>query len=942
MSPSQRHDGKSPSEVLYAWLYEHSLPHIAKPERPDGFLPEWGGLKIYGSRAYPLKREREKGADNRLFKVSPRGHIGYLVGYVNSNIYRIWIPRLERVITTRNVRIKERLYYDQASEATEAIPIQEADDLYDELLEESTPSKPPVITPSATGFSASSNSGVEECQSERDAGTKSPPTLNITTAQRPMTPEGQTGDPQNSINEPRASSSTQTEEDESGMTGEEPISPASPPYERQEEEIHVRTDLATPDEEEPLEPEPQQQSDSEEPSPEPSGAQSQEGTPDQAPAQETSAPGSTETVAPEELSPSAESEPLNSGEQETSVPSVPAAPEASSERIFRSERLQAREAEGRNMRWGKKTKNEGNYATLLFDDTDELLKSIFPNQEGNDMPDLESFITVFAVIASSATQSTTSRTTDKHRDNLPKAPNNWKEMLNHPLRELFFKATQDEMAEVHRRGTMKIMPRSEATGKPIPLKWVFTYKLDQQGYLIRCKARIVVRGDLQEVEDSETTYAATLTSRALRIMVAVAAFFDLDIEQFDIKNAFLNAMRTTQYSDVYVELPPGYEQKGKCALLMRALYGLRDSPYLWLQEFTKTLASLDLVQCTEEPCLFYTKDKKIFIVFFVDDILLLSQKSERSRARQLMADLAAKYEMHSQGPAEWFLGIRIIRDRPNRLIYLSHEDYIEKITVRYGLRHDSKRYSSPLPSVELEHSTGQAAKPTIKRYQELVGSILYTAIMVRPDVAYPASFLSRFLTNPSPEHMDAAEHVIRYLWGTRSLCLRFGKSKEAQFLLIASDASFADDKRTRHSSQGYIIFLYGGPVIWKASKQATVTTSTTEAELLSLAHTAKEAMALRRFNEAIGLKLPLPYELFCDNQQTIRLIVCSEERINTRLRHVDIHNMWLKQEYQKGQFIVTYLPSGEMPADGLTKKLSTQQFERFRAMLGLITAKKAN
>jgi hypothetical protein len=109
--------------------------------------------------------------------------------------------------------------------------------------------------------------------------------------------------------------------------------------------------------------------------------------------------------------------------------------------------------------------------------------------------------------------------------------------------------------------------------------------------------------------------------------------------------------------------------------------------------------------------------------------------------------------------------------------------------------------------------------------------------------------------------------------------------------MIASDASYADDIDTRRSSQGYVMSLFGGPVIWRAARQSTVTTSTTEAKLLAVEHTAKETLALQRFFKDIKLDLGELWTIFCDNQQTIRLIVGENERITTKLRHVDIQNM---------------------------------------------------
>ena len=61
-------------------------------------------------------------------------------------------------------------------------------------------------------------------------------------------------------------------------------------------------------------------------------------------------------------------------------------------------------------------------------------------------------------------------------------------------------------------------------------------------------------------------------------------------------------------------------------------------------------------------------------------------------------------------------------------------------------------------------------------------------------------------------------------------------------LICASDASFADNTLDRKTPQGYIMTLFGGPIAWRANKQDTVTTSSTEAELLAMSQIAKEAI----------------------------------------------------------------------------------------------------
>ena len=124
-------------------------------------------------------------------------------------------------------------------------------------------------------------------------------------------------------------------------------------------------------------------------------------------------------------------------------------------------------------------------------------------------------------------------------------------------------------------------------------------------------------------------------------------------------------------------------------------------------------------------------------------------------------------------------------------------------------------------------------------------------------------------------------------------------------------------------------------MVWKANRQSTVTTSTTEAELLALSETAKETIALQRLFRDIQLVLDAPFSISCDNQQTIRLVIGNNDRVSTKLRHVDIHNLWLRQEYAKGAFQLTYLATKDMPADGLTKNLSRAKFEHFKSLLNL-------
>src|SRR5467141_3118701 len=219
---------------------------------------------------------------------------------------------------------------------------------------------------------------------------------------------------------------------------------------------------------------------------------------------------------------------------------------------------------------------------------------------------------------------------------------------------------------------------------------------------------------------------------------------------------------------------------------------------------------------------------------------------------------------------------------------------------------------------ELMPYKDRASYSEINSYQRKIGSLLYAAVTTRPDIAFATSRLSRFLTNPGPKHHAAADRVLLYLSRHKNFGLQFG-GKEDNFI-VASDASFADNSLDRKSSQAYAMKLFGSLIGWRANKQDTVTTSTTEAELLALSQAAKEGQYISRLLRELAVKLDdHRIEIQCDNTQTIRLVNEEITRLQTKLRHVDIHNHWLRQEVFQKRIRVLHTKSRDMIADGLTK-----------------------
>jgi hypothetical protein len=73
----------------------------------------------------------------------------------------------------------------------------------------------------------------------------------------------------------------------------------------------------------------------------------------------------------------------------------------------------------------------------------------------------------------------------------------------------------------------------------------------------------------------------------------------------------------------------------------------------------------------------------------------------------------------------------------------------------------------------------------------------------------------------------------------------------------------------------------------------------------------------------------------CDNQQTVDLLMREKSTFQTKLRHVDIHQLWIRQEVQAKRLRIEWVKSAEMIADGLTKRLSAEKHATFVRQLGM-------
>ena len=115
--------------------------------------------------------------------------------------------------------------------------------------------------------------------------------------------------------------------------------------------------------------------------------------------------------------------------------------------------------------------------------------------------------------------------------------------------------------------------------RPIGLKWVFKLKRNEEGEVVKHKARLVAKDYVQKQGvDFKEVFAPMARLKSIRLLLAIAAYHSCEVHHMDVKSAFLNGeLKET----VYVRQPPGFlnnDNSDKVLRIHKALYRLRQAP----------------------------------------------------------------------------------------------------------------------------------------------------------------------------------------------------------------------------------------------------------------------------------------------------------------------------------------------------------------------------
>ncbi|SOV03874.1 uncharacterized protein UDID_19346 [Ustilago sp. UG-2017a] len=502
------------------------------------------------------------------------------------------------------------------------------------------------------------------------------------------------------------------------------------------------------------------------------------------------------------------------------------------------------------------------------------------------------------------------------------------EAMNGEDAQLWKEAIRKELEGLEAMGTWEVV--HQPPGVPlVDSKVVLRLKLDADGVPVKHKARLVARGFTQrEGIDYQETFSPVAPLGAIRAILALAVQNNWEVHALDITMAYLNS---TLKEAIYMKPPEGSGvAPGKVYKVVKGLYGLKQSGREWNQEFDRSLRRMGFFQVECAPCI-YTKgqgEDMAIVVIYVDDTLVIAPRLET--VLKVKKQIGQRWKMEDSGEVSHFLGIKISRDRVMRTMTIGQSGYIDQVLAKHL---DKRTKPTMVPMQSILEGTLVASAAQQKEYPVIVGKLLGIANSTRPDLSLTVGVLARHMREPSQEHYQAAQRVLRYLESTKEVGLVYRASESQEPLVAHSDANWASDATIqRRSTSGSVALVYGNPVAWKSATQKCVSLSAVEAEFIAATEATREVLFLKQLLRSIGIATGTP-TVYLDNTGCIQ--VSKDPAQHWKLKHIDTKYHFVRNNVQEGRVQIKYVDTTRNLADVLTKPIGRQAMQQARSGLHL-------
>jgi transposase InsO family protein len=527
-----------------------------------------------------------------------------------------------------------------------------------------------------------------------------------------------------------------------------------------------------------------------------------------------------------------------------------------------------------------------------------------------------------------------------------KLPVSFTEALKGDHAKEWLEATNAEMDQIKKRNTfVQISPdKVPKSVKPLKCRMVYVTKKDKNNNIIKWKSRLVIKGYSQRPNidyDVLNISSPVCKITTLYTVLAISVQLKHKLRVIDFSNAFLHSDIDTE---IYISLPPDIAKhyfkinhdKHNLFKLIKALYGLRQSPILWYKTLKQFLIELGYQPLVIDCCVFikFTDTTPIIVCIYVDDtIISMSELNEKIWFNDL-EQIKLKFELKDLGMIDKVLGINVNHDHHHQTLTLSQEPYVKTLLTEFKLT--PKQVTNPIANdtanivnEQIYTKGNELNQKEQAMFRSIIGALSYLSSRTRPDISFIVNLLSRFCNQAYEAHLTAAVRVIQYVDHTKHFCITFKHDPNImsydQYKIVAScDASHGNNMLFK-STLAYMISVNNNVIGWASTKSKVPSLSSTESEYYALTLTTQEVLYTRAVIHEI-LNVQIAPIISIDNRAAIE--IASNIRHFKRTKHINIKFHFIKFYVDNKTISIKWIPTNKNVADFLTKRMNTKQFHK--------------
>lgn len=478
------------------------------------------------------------------------------------------------------------------------------------------------------------------------------------------------------------------------------------------------------------------------------------------------------------------------------------------------------------------------------------------------------------------------------------------------------------------------------------IKWIPPSLGYPNGQIDKYKVRMTIAAYsrmLKDGVDFREKFASTPKWISIRIMFAIAAHFDLEVEIDDVVAFFLTAHLGLGEKIFMEQCEINDDGTGRICQVLKCIYGLPQAAYHAKKKLMDNFAEGGFKQCMSDSAVVVKADPDknsehalSITSMHVDDGLSIGTTPNVAKVRKCMKKV---FELETDHNTTLVTGVQVLRCRSKRWLKIHQEGYVLKLLLDEQMQ-DAHHAETPLDpgltklprrTIDLNTPENLAAR---KKFMRIFGCLMWLAVKTRPDLQFVVSFFSRLLRMAGVRELSWIRgQPLKYLNATRDHGIVYCSGGDLG-MHGSSDADFAGCKETGRSMAGGQISLGKyGCVSTICKLMPSVKTSTGHSETAAQAMWCRDEEAVRLQCREYGLKEQGRTTCRMDNAGVAKQAINLTNHATAR--HYRVDQAYIKQQCEQEQVRLEQVPTEENEADFFTKALGKQLFLKHKlAIMG--------